>query len=760
MESRRSRWIALLLCSATLLAVVPPIAPAATVPPIPFHDSFDADTIATGDWDVVAGAPLEATISDGDLRLRVTDPTKGGGGGINRPVPALAPEVVLETRFTPVVVYRYGAALRAPGANPTVILEATDFLGFSLSYHDTSGRWRNAPLGVSVAAGATYHTRLVLDAGNRASAAVYDSEGILLGRASATNVQLVPSAVTFIDVNVWRDGSSNPMSEAVVHDVWLNDGGLRPPEDVAAEQGNVVGSVRLTWTPTIAANSYGIYRLSEGDANWVLTGSTAGANFTDTRLPTGWHQFYVTSFADGLESAPSTFVNVEVVSPYTGTPRNVTARQGTTFAEAVVTWEVPRLGVPDSYVVHRFGEDGISAHPVSAPPFSARFLPAGTHTFYVIALNGSFDSKPSATADATVGAPVIVALGDSVGAGHGLGPSTGWPENAGNGKAHADQIARALKGSATNLAFSGACAVSLQSGAPRTASNCDTSIYDHQLDDLFRLFPAGPPALLPSLITISAGGNDINFAQCLDTYLRKAERGECEPTSLAEHLAAYEDNMGLVLATIRGAYNDQVPIVLTQYFNPFPIASRGHAPCGIWMAAAAHEDVGTVFAPDDSPAWRASLEAIQVRAEVDVDGLLANLNAAIANVAALTGVTVVPVDFTDHDACRSERDPAATASDVWAFAPELSLRGRANACLPFTPVCRPFLDVQHDFAAAPHDVVPETPDPDPFRFDVEGRYGNISAYVRVNGFPHPTEAGQAEIARGILRIVAPERLLE
>jgi len=79
-------------------------------------------------------------------------------------------------------------------------------------------------------------------------------------------------------------------------------------------------STTLTWTAADAATGYRVYRRTDVNGAWSLLGSAAGTSYEDTSAPKGKAYYYVASVdAQGADSAPSTDVTVDRLTPATAT---------------------------------------------------------------------------------------------------------------------------------------------------------------------------------------------------------------------------------------------------------------------------------------------------------------------------------------------------------------------------------------------------------------------------------------------------------
>lgn len=338
----------------------------------------------------------------------------------------------------------------------------------------------------------------------------------------------------------------------------------------------------------------------------------------------------------------------------------------------------------------------------------------------------------------SVSTGAVLAFGDSVAAGYGLGPSLG---NNDNPAAYPSVLAGKLGYGSLNEAVEGNCA----------AAEKDCPVPSRAVDWQIQQVPA---SYKPSLITLTVGANDINFAGCLKSILQDgdlslASRNDpCSQGNLRNSLGAFEPNLKSDLTTLKNKYPG-VPIMVMDYYNPFPPAPTGlHLACPFSTGATLFYEhaqrgwLGAVQMALDQPLLFA-LEArgVQGRIYQDAKTVLGKLNASI-NAAASGLATVVNTnDFAGHDIC---------SSSPWVFSPT----GTVDMSLSFAAVTKS----AHLFIGGSQ----VCPDPVPSQYEknlkvseqFNNRFlrlsGSLDISMGTNCLPHPTVTGQTAIAADFL----------
>ena len=328
----------------------------------------------------------------------------------------------------------------------------------------------------------------------------------------------------------------------------------------------------------------------------------------------------------------------------------------------------------------------------------------------------------------------VLGIGDSVAAGYGLGPSQGFPDNQ---AAYSMVLGRNLGGiPVQNYAIEGACA--------STADGCNSSV-DQEIRQV-------PSSFRPSLITLTVGADDIDFADCMKSIIAdsdlsmRASSDPCNHTKLAANLAAFQKSLSTDLQTLSSIYPG-VPVDVMDYYNPFPQPPSAHG-----TACVLNKAVGLLYEHSQIKSWPKVVELyirhptkfendaryVQKQIYNDAQSVLSQLNSTI-NAAAAAGVaTVIKTnDFTGHDMCQK-------GNSKWVFEPtfavSMSLRaGSLHKTAGFSSggqVC---------------------PDPVPSAewnkkvsksFDVKRLHisGRFDLALGLNCTPHPNTNGQVAIA--------------
>lgn len=411
-------------------------------------------------------------------------------------------------------------------------------------------------------------------------------------------------------------------------------------------------------------------------------------------------------------------------------------------------------------------------------------------------------TNPTTQCFTTVG-PLVLAFGDSVTAGHGLGGvADGYARGAGpSGRgensplAYPGVVARLVTGSADNarnFAVSGACARAADENAalaakgvppaaPGTPASCDRP--HSLLAQVYQDYEA-QKATVPRgqrIVVMSVGANDIEFDACIRTMMETGGKGlgPCDDvgggaeTNLSRNLAAFEANLRSVLSQLRASpeFPADTTFVLLRYYNPFPApAAPGVAACQVWapMAAAALREApelkrAQLFSEAFNETW---LPAAQKLAHQHAENILERLNAVITTVAEQNEVLVAWPDlaFENHDMCRSDRDAADRAdrahAQTWVYPTTSVVEGAyAGWGASNDPVWyqypRPEAGPDSAPACARASMEPDPKDTNRVEQGTATWGGltlgtwSVRIHVTVNCMPHPTPAGHEALARAM-----------
>ncbi len=334
----------------------------------------------------------------------------------------------------------------------------------------------------------------------------------------------------------------------------------------------------------------------------------------------------------------------------------------------------------------------------------------------------------------------VLSFGDSIAAGNGTGGSGGYPNNASSYPARLGEL---LDWQVYNYAKTGACAGSFHGGADGTPSSCQTSILSDQITHV-------PDAVHPDLITITIGGNDIQFAECLKFEIGFGGENVCSGSAFTQHLQALRKNLREVSKVLRQRYAG-VPIVITNYFDPFP--SPGQS-CNImpglyvYINAVVNNNPAKIFKDVVLLRFDAQAKKFADKVFTQAQRVVERLNTALNEVAAAKGLTVVPLDFSGHDLCTDYPESGSTA---WVFGPLVDVFFSGYSSIDHFVVEYKFIPT--------HRCTP-TPDCDTEKVNIPARTWDIAGYhltftavLRSNALPHLTDDGSLEVAQRIEGVV-------
>ena len=330
----------------------------------------------------------------------------------------------------------------------------------------------------------------------------------------------------------------------------------------------------------------------------------------------------------------------------------------------------------------------------------------------------------------------VLAFGDSVAAGYGLGPSEGFPDNPG---AYSAILAQKLGDDSQNYAVEGVCA--------GIGNACPAHSVDWQIQQV-------PASFTPSLITLTVGANDINFGGCIESIIVNGDESlrsgtdPCNPVTLSRHLADFQVKLAKDLTTLRNKYPG-VPIQVMDYYNPFPQAPAAK------QSACLFSDLATLFYEHAQEGWLNTAKkfilhhgqfnndarTVQGLLYKDAQNILNQLNTAINTTSSGSAKIVTTNDFAGHDICASGSE--------WVFSPtfavdvslkigklggstHLSIGGDETCPDPVSPIDKN-IKISEQF---------------------ENKFLHISGGLSIAGglncLPHPTTAGQTAIASDFL----------
>jgi lysophospholipase L1-like esterase len=326
---------------------------------------------------------------------------------------------------------------------------------------------------------------------------------------------------------------------------------------------------------------------------------------------------------------------------------------------------------------------------------------------------------------------LLVAFGDSVSAGEGVGMSAGYPDNT---SAFPAVLAAGLGWAADNFSISGAC-----------AGGCSQSILANEL-------PAAESMhLQPDLVTVTVGADDIDFGDCFRAVLGIISKNPCTGPDFKKNLAALKTNLGNVLTRIKTDYPG-VRIAVTEYYNPLPYAPTANVAslCSLMpvlslvplIRAGDYKQIARIILHHQLRAHGAQYEKQLYDTAKTV---LSSLNGAInAEASQFSNVTLVPVSFFGHDFC----EDYTGGKSGFVFGPSVLFT------FGFTwGLLSKFIQ----FQISPTDLCSSNL-PGCYKKIVKSgsgdHFGFKYSYTFIagpNDFPHPTPSGQDAIANRIRR---------
>jgi GDSL-like lipase/acylhydrolase family protein len=359
-------------------------------------------------------------------------------------------------------------------------------------------------------------------------------------------------------------------------------------------------------------------------------------------------------------------------------------------------------------------------HPPRGPVFQGfRELTQRYETWYNQASKERW--APAAPGDAAS----LLALGDSVAAGYGLGESQGFPDNL---NAYPMVLADAIGAVGFDYAVSGACADS------DNAPTCARMSVPEQLSMI-------PADFEPAIVTLTVGADDIQFGDCIEAvvfngdYALRDPTDPCTPSPLGVHLDALQASLTEDLLDIHALY-PEARIFIMEYYDPFPPPALTPArPCvlnqglAIWNAhllGSSWVEIAQMFVTDHDELLKQA-RSVQNAMWADAEHIINRLNNTIdVSATQVPGVRVVSTNdrLLGHDMCSGEQ---------WVFTPTV----RVLLDAPGLPTFR--------LVAGGTDLCTL-----PARFEwnriSESRGGTVGFIGGQNCVPHPNESGANAIA--------------
>jgi lysophospholipase L1-like esterase len=302
--------------------------------------------------------------------------------------------------------------------------------------------------------------------------------------------------------------------------------------------------------------------------------------------------------------------------------------------------------------------------------------------------------------------PVIAGLGDSVAAGYGLGiddNSLSYPSLV------LEEWGRRHGFTGLNVAVS-------------AATSSDILVQGGQLDRVLEL--------KPDIVTLTVGGDDIHFANCLTQLLTKP-RGASNPClgpQLSIRLHRLHKNLTRIFSQLHGA-NPNVQIYITTYYNPLPArpgSKENQSPtsCEVFRAEALLEGASK------------NLEQRSIRLQDSTYAVAAHvverLNGTILKAASQHSfVHAVPIHHLFSPAGAPHHDFCEPEDFGWVFGPAFVTSPPVSTILPSGAL--------PEFCPDPRTPQDTTP------------IVELDSLLQIfsNCTPHPTEVGQQQIADAV-----------
>ena len=320
-------------------------------------------------------------------------------------------------------------------------------------------------------------------------------------------------------------------------------------------------------------------------------------------------------------------------------------------------------------------------------------------------------------------AKVLFAFGDSVAAGEGSGPASGYDHNKGSFN---EVLAADLGYQVHNFA---------QTAAEST-------------DLLTQLQRAVATGKHPTLITVMMGANDISYAECLLAVVGVGTADPCTESALSVSLPALAHNLGTALGAIRATY-PTAQVVLVGYYNPMPKPAKTlEKICPVMKTLYQASLLGapSAFAAQAVSPNLAAVRAFQAQIHSNAQQVVGLLNQTIAGVAQAVGATFVTQNFTNHDFCADY----AKKAPAWVLAPKVSAQGTLVVAdglalsLPGMVSLTALAQPRHSCVAGV--LCPDGQSAHIVIRDISGPLLDYRLEVGTNDFPHLTVRGNHALA--------------
>jgi lysophospholipase L1-like esterase len=342
--------------------------------------------------------------------------------------------------------------------------------------------------------------------------------------------------------------------------------------------------------------------------------------------------------------------------------------------------------------------------------------------------------------DAPPGPAALLAFGDSVAAGHGLGLARGYPGNPDG--AFPSLVAQDLGLWLGNFAISGACAATSAEGAPGTPDSCLWSVLRDELPGLW--------LDSPEVVLVTVGANDIGFVDCLIAFYKADVAGDpCRGDEFERRLSAFRLNLDAVLGEIERTLRPG-RVAVTLYYNFFPEAATVlDEACDAFGPAAISRNNAMAAVPHGSEPFRRAVLEVQAEGWEYSSRVVGALNEAISEVGRAHGALLVPFDASGHDMCATVRGLAQ--DEAWVFGPAWDDGPAAPGTAP----------LRYEAPALPGPCPFTAQDPDEMAFPVgvtnQGQALGYELRFRANCIGHPTPSGHRALADQVLEVLGTGR---
>jgi hypothetical protein len=353
----------------------------------------------------------------------------------------------------------------------------------------------------------------------------------------------------------------------------------------------------------------------------------------------------------------------------------------------------------------------------------------------------------------------VLALGDGVASGHGLGPDPdpfAQPPIV-NVHAYPALVAEARHVRLVNLAQSGACVVAHGERAPvkadpRTPTTCRGSVARQVRIAIAR-------GVVANLVLLAVGADDIRLGDCFRVAAGLFDpnvSSPCAGAQLSNTLAAYAANLRRVSAYIQRSYPGAKVMVATAY-EPVP-STNGVATCdlsrvGYLAHAPASRFEQRAFR---KAAFEAGARRYQQAVYSIMSGATRRLNAiTLANVErwSRTG-PVRSIDlsiFNGHDPCRQY---VPNRHRPWEFGPIINLRARVQGAGNPPRVVSYTVDPAGDCTRFCQTHDPKSTPQHPLAWcNTTTPNDHATCNWQADGSSYPNQTGQTEIAHLILKFL-------